>query len=149
MPIPQPPGGAWKNAEQAKKAYNELGWFKEVVFEWVSFNSSMRTWIVSTCRANAANFPCTLCPTGSEYVYLTLTPSGIVQTCVICQHTHGTLSHQLGGKTLIPTVSQRAITLREALKIIARTGQVPPPGMKLNQPGDHARKLLVDVRVET
>lgn len=151
MPIPRWPKGTeqWESFEQADKAYKEFGWSKEIIFERVNYNQNMRTWIASVYRASSSKFPCD-CGTGSEFVYLTRMPTGIMMTCVICRHTHGPLSYydSKNKRDLIVLLSQRAITVKDALSIIKKSGQMMPA--KLDPKGSvysHAKKLL-DLRIE-
>lgn len=148
MPLPRPPETGWENQEQIDQAYKELNWSKELIFEWISFNASMRTWVVGLFRANSASFPCS-CQGGPQFVYLQFTSTGIVRTCGVCRTTGGPLSfNDDKGRPLIQLLSQRAITQKEALEIIGRTGQRAPPNLAPDTDRlSHAKKLL-DLRVE-
>ena len=137
MPIPKITED--KTIAEIEELYKEFGWFKTIEFNWIVVDGRTKVprltrWIFNSNSVSCDTAECR----ALGVTFMQLRPTGVMWTCASCRKTDGPISFDGIGRELLD--HRRDLSLNEAYKILARTGQQHPVG--LPKPGKRGYRIV-------
>lgn len=136
--MPLPPDKDYTE-EDLQKEMQKRGWKKSLTIEWVTFDTRDKKIHKNVYLFNVSSAPCSqkVCKEFNLAFY-TFKPTGVYWSCASCRRTMGPIAFEDG--TL---KNKLEISLEEAMKIIDRTGQIMPIGLRPRRGGRIVRKKIL------
>ena len=122
-----------------EEEYANLGWSKEIEFDWIEMDGRTKRPVLKRYRFNANRIQCDNSDCNEyQLFFIQLRPTGVYWTCGSCRKTDGFISMEEGREL---GEFQRMLTTAEAWDILNKSGQHPPVG--LDKPARATRNFQI------
>jgi len=103
--------------EGIQRRMEELGWSRNLTFEWCGWDAVQNVFTITTYYADANRLSCS-CPSSSSALYLVKMPTGINSSCASCRKTNSATDI-----SIFEVLETRIVTGKEALEHVEANNQ--------------------------